>query len=247
MDSPVMPQGLTLEQVGFYTMNGYLVVDGIVAEDQCDHLVRLAEQKADDQFRANMNLDRIIPEFRELMTRADLVGMLETLVGRKLVGLMSQFLYKKVGSDYAGQAWNPHQDNAYPLYPPGCYITTNISLADTDKENGGFIMYPGSHREGLFPAVPQVSFRERVGARPGNIVAPPKRFETLDLMTKKGSVLFLSGEVAHASYPNVSSHRDRPLFQGTYGPYGVPYWPGSPKTSDKKWFPLHPMDDYFDD
>jgi ectoine hydroxylase-related dioxygenase (phytanoyl-CoA dioxygenase family) len=244
MDSSVVPQGLSLEQVGFYALNGYLLVDDILTSGECDHLVELAEARAEENFPAVYNLDRTISDFRQLVMQPDLVGMLETLQGRKMVSVMSQFLFKKVGSGYASQAWNPHQDNIYPKCPPGDYITTNIFLSDSDKENGGLIMYPGSHREGLFPAVPTISHREKIGSRPGNRVEVPKRFKPVDLTTKKGSCLFLAGEVLHESYPNVSPTRSRPLYQVTYLPFGVPFWPGL--SSDKRVFLLHPADDYFE-
>lgn len=245
MDSPVVPRGLTLEQVGYYAVNGYLVVDDILTSDECDLLVELAETRAEENFPAVYNLDRTIPNFTALVARPDIVDMLETLQGRKMVAVMSQFLFKKVGSGYAGQAWNPHQDNVYPKCPPGDYITTNIFLAASDRENGGMVMYPGSHREGLFPATPTVSHREKIGSRPGNRVEVPKRFKPIDLETKKGSCLFLAGEVLHESYPNVSKTRSRPLYQVTYVPFGVPFWPGL--SSDKRVTLLHPKSEYFDD
>ena len=247
MDSPVVPQGLTLEQVGFYALNGYLLVDDVLAPGECDLLVELAEARAEENFPAIYNLDRdpTTYAFAKLVSRPDIVGMLETLQGRKMVAVMSQFLFKKVGSGYAGQAWNPHQDNIYPKCEPGAYITTNIFLSDSDRENGGLIMYPGSHREGLFPAVPTVSHREKIGSRPGNRVEVPKRFKPVDLTTRKGSCLFLAGEVLHESYPNTSPTRSRPLYQVTYVPFGVPFWPGL--SSDKRVTLLHPKRDYFDD
>ena len=45
-----------------------------------------------------------------------MVHILETLTNAKVVGLMSQILFKEAGSPYASQAWNPHQDNSYPQY-----------------------------------------------------------------------------------------------------------------------------------
>ena len=49
----------------------------------------------------------------DIMSNKTSINILETLQKCKVVGLMSQMLFKEANSIYASQAWNPHQDNIY--------------------------------------------------------------------------------------------------------------------------------------
>ncbi len=154
-------------------------------------------------------------------------GHMDEFVPRDHVGLMSILLYKKPGTQYAGQAWNVHQDNAYPQNPYGLYITVSIILADIDRENGTVFVYPGSHEEGLLPHAPQKSYREDSGKQPGNIASFPEKYRgtEVDIIAKKGAVFFMNGNTLHGSYPNLSD-RPRPIHINTYIPNGEEYAPG---------------------
>jgi len=216
---------LTKEQIRSYHQNGYLVVENVLSFKECDTLLQICEKYADENYSAILNLDRRVPELRNLMKDPRLVAMLEAIEG-EVVGVMSQVLFKKVASPYASQAWNPHQDNSYPQVEGGVYITINAYLADSDPENGGIYMFPGSHKEGLFPCMPTVSYREVPGTNPGNTVQVPEKFKSVDLYTRKGDVLFIHGHVIHGSYPNHSRTRSRPLLQLCYVTKGAKFIPG---------------------
>jgi ectoine hydroxylase-related dioxygenase (phytanoyl-CoA dioxygenase family) len=207
---------LTEEQVGFYSENGYLVVDAVLAPDGSDRLLSTFEKYADKDYSAILNLDRKVPEVRDMMKNLRIVGIMETLQNAEVVGLMSQVLFKKAGSLYASQAWNPHQDNAYPQAKCGAYITVNIFLMDADPGNGGMYIFPGSHKEPLLPFEATKSYREKPGTNPGNTCAVPDKYNKVDLRIKKGGMLVLHGNVIHGSYPNKSVDRSRPLYSISY-------------------------------
>lgn len=201
------------ERVRSYQENGYLVLEGIFSHDECDRLLTIFEEHANDDKAAILNLDRTEPDVRAVMTDRQVVGPVETLQKAPVVGLMSQVLFKAAGTRYASQAWHPHQDNSYVQAEHGAYITTNIFLADAGPENGGLYIYPGSHVYGTLPFTPTISYRE--SDNPGNLVEVPEDWKSQDLHVKKGDLLVLHGCVVHASREN-SSERDRPLFQITY-------------------------------
>ncbi len=228
---------LSDEQVQFYSDNGYLVVENLLPLEECDRLMTIFEEYADEDYSAILNLDRSEPEIRQLMKRPDIVSRVEQLQGTEVVGLMSQMLFKKAGSRYAVQAWHPHQDNSYPQAEYGAYITTNIFFEDADSGNGGMFIYPGSHKEGLLPFASVKSYRENVGENPGNVVEPPDKYETVDLVAKKGGMLVLNGCVVHGSYPNESPERSRPLCQLIYIKRGASFIPG--KNANRTAIPLH--------
>ena len=133
-------------QVNFFHKNGYLVVGRLFTEEECDAINLLSRKHADKYFSAILNPDRKFKEIRTVMKSRRMVHILETLTNAKVVGLMSQILFKEAGSPYASQAWNPHQDNSYPQTPNGEYLTLNIALDDQDVENGCLYIFPESHK-----------------------------------------------------------------------------------------------------
>lgn len=216
---------LTKEEYDFYWENGYFVGSQLFSDDECNEILALFKKYANADFAAIMNIDRHVPRARMIMRDPRIAERLEAFQQKEVVGLMSQILFKEAGSLYAPQAWNPHQDNAYPQSEDGAYITINLFLNDADKENGTLYVFPGSHKEGLQPATPTPSYREIPGTNPGNTVAVPEKYERVDVNFKKGDVLFLHGNCVHGSYPNVSV-RSRPLFSISYITKGVPFISG---------------------
>ncbi len=155
-------------------------------------------------------------------------GHADSFIPREHVGLMSMVLFKKPGTQYAEQAWNVHQDNAYTKNPYGLYITTGLFLEDIDYENGPIFVYPGSHKEGILPFAPQTSYREGRGEQPGNITTIPEKYKgkETDVLGKKGAAMFMSGNTLHGSRPNKSQTRSRPIYTNTYIPNGEEFVPG---------------------
>lgn len=229
-DTLSIAQGVRLptpEEREFYRINGYLVAKGLFGEAECDAIVARMRTLADERFSAILNQHRIDPEFLKVIRAPRLVSLLEALQDCELVGLHTQFLFKEAGSPYAAQAWNPHQDNSYPLNAADRYITVNILLAGADVESGTIYIYPGSHVEGVLPFEPTISYREQPGTNPGNrVLNIPERYRPVDLFFGKGDVLVMHGSVIHGSHPNVSPTRSRPTFAGTYLPRGEAFVPG---------------------
>ncbi|HIA67235.1 TPA: hypothetical protein EYN98_14490 [Candidatus Poribacteria bacterium] len=161
---------------------------------------------------------------RNMLRNVYMVSIIEQLLSREIVGVSTQYLFKEAGSRYADQAWQPHQDNFYPKNENGLYITSNIFLEDSDRENGTVYIYEGSHQAGLLPAEPRVSYREKIGSNPGSLVKIPDEYRDRkkDIIIPKGSVLFLHGNAIHGSYSNTSD-RSRPWFSGCYIPKGEKY------------------------
>lgn len=233
---------LRSDEIYFYRDYGYLIVDDIYRPQECDAIIAEIESHADSDFSAIMNLDRKSEAMRSIMRKWRAVTILEELQGAEVVGLMSQVLFKKVGSKYANQAWNPHQDNSYPKAEHGAYITINVFLEDADRENGSLYAYAGSHHESLLDAEPTVSYHETTGSNPGKVIKDPSRYLKYpkdDLSFKKGSMLVLHGNLVHGSYPNLSPTRSRPLFSVSYITKNIPFWSG--KNAKREIIELRPL------
>ena len=150
-----------------------------------------------------------------------IVNPVEQLQRWEVDAVMSQILFKKTGSAYSLQAWNPHQDNSYPQIPYPLNITTNLFLTDADPENGGMYLLPGSQRELLLPFEPTISHKEKQGTNPGNTIKIPSQYKKVNLAVKAGSMLIMNSHLIHGSYSNSSPTRSRPLFSVTYVTKGV--------------------------
>ena len=248
-DQPIQ---LTPAQFKFYEDTGYLVVENALSHSECDKALEVLEYHAkksgNKNYAAVMNLDRP-EEWRHVYGQNDhwihryvrqmlvkhpvLVTVLETLHQKKpgeVVLMQTMVLYKKAGSDYAGQAWNPHQDGCYHGAPFGTTLSANIAFTDHDRENGCLFMFPGSHKEGrFFEAVETSSYREKPGQKPGHDISAslPEKYKSrvVDLNLKKGSLFIFHGGVAHGSHPNVSD-RDRTTFSAPYKIVGAPFSTG---------------------
>ena len=261
-----MKTNISKEQIDFYKQMGFLVIDNILPDDLCDKCLNQMEKHTDD-FSAIMNPDRPeflisqsldkINNLENLHERTKYISLcletsslmlsilkykkavdiLETLQNEKVVGLMSQMLFKKAGSKYSTQAWTPHQDNAYPRNKNGKYITTNFFLRNANKENGTLYIYEKSHISGLFDAEERVSYREKVGTNPGNTISEKilKNYKKTIVNFKKGSLLVLNGNVIHGSLPN-NSKNDRPLFSCSYISKNEEFIPGY--NAQRKIIPL---------
>jgi len=227
---------LSKQQVTFYHENGYLVIENLFNSIELDQIITIYRDRANADFAGIMNLDREVPEVKAFVSDPRIVDILETLQDNPISLLQTMFLFKEAGSMYASQAWNPHQDNAYPQARYGAYLTGNIFFTDQDPENGGLYIYPGSHKEGLLPCRPVKSFHEKPGENPGHEVEVPPKYKKVDLRMKQGSILMLHGCVIHGSYPNLSRTRSRPMLLVPYITRGEEFIPG--KVGKRTEFPL---------
>ena len=234
------------ESKTFYHENGYAVFSGVMLPFVCDWINALYRAVADEDFAPILNHDRKNQAIQDTVMRdRTVVWIIEYLTGSEMVGCQTYFLFKEPGTRYAKQEWVPHQDNSYPQAEPGAYLAVAISLCDQDAESGGLFIYPGTHKLGLLPFDPKVSYREAEGEKPGNEVILPdsvrlsdktvngghpfsaratfsdntKRditvYDKMDISLRKGDAMVFSGDLIHGSYAN-TSQRPRPMVITNY-------------------------------
>lgn len=135
---------LNNEQIESYKENGYLIVNDILTEKECDEYYTQIRKHANKDFAAILNPDRneyliaqttdkiesnvslnekvnYLKECKitnkmtwDIVTNPKALNVLKTLQMSDVSYLMSQMLFKEANSIYASQAWEPHQDNSYP-------------------------------------------------------------------------------------------------------------------------------------
>lgn len=208
----------TNDQFNFFHTNGYIVVNSLLSHEEVNRIYDIFSLVADKEYSAIANLDRENVELSNVMKMPRIVDIIKRIFEGDAYGLMSQMLFKKVGTQYAKQAWTVHQDNAYHQSPNGKTVTINIACEDIDIENGTLYLYPGTHKEGIIPFEARKSFREDKGENPGNTLILPNKYldKKVDLIMKKGDTLFMHGNCAHGSYGNITTDRSRPIFSITY-------------------------------
>jgi len=232
------------EQYDFYWENGYLVVEKFFSPGEADLFYENAKKVATDDFKTLLHLDREKdlllqnPDSKEVdrksianLTRwiqfhPRMVGILEELYNREMAALQSIILFKEKGTPYQSTAWNPHQDNAYIQNKKNLYLAVGYSLMDSSPENGGFYIYPGSHKEDILPfEFNSAAARSKVDEKPGNKCEIPSQYKKTDVRLNKGDSLIFHGNLVHGSYANVSD-RSRPFVVINYLPYGEDFLPG---------------------
>jgi len=230
---------LTKEQIQKYHKDGYLVVGDIFDPEYTSAFLKAIRRHANKDFAAIINPDRpevlmslderpksdlTIEEIeetshmcRDVISNKMTIAALKFLQENDIVYLSSQMIFKEAYSTYADQAWLPHQDNRYIDNENGAYITVNWFLKDSDPENGGIYVYPGTHKLPILAAPDKKSYREDPGDNPGRECAVPEEFKDkkTDIILAGGSVVFLHGNCIHGSYANNSS-RSRPWYSGCY-------------------------------
>lgn len=199
---------LTKDEITFYEENGYLIIPELFAK-HCKDIKRAADILHGDDYEVYLNIHRDHEYFWNIATNEVLLGMVKAVQGTDFNITNDQFLYKKEGTPYAKQAWEPHQDAAYVNAPYGTYMQLHIMLDDQDKENGGLYYYPGSHREPILPYTYKKSWKEAFDengvSHPGWKVEVPGKYKRADITAKAGDVFLQHGNLIHGSYPNLST------------------------------------------
>ncbi len=230
---------LTEDQLASYHENGFLVISELYTELERSSFLSAIRRHANADFAAILNPDReeelLVSDERpksditleeisqtstmcqKIISNPKTISSLRQIQNKDIVFLSSQMIFKEAGSNYASQAWRPHQDNRYIDNENGQYITVNWFLRDSSPSNGGIYAYPGSHKLPILPAPDVKSFREKPGTNPGRECQIPKEFvdKKLDLHLSAGDVVILHGNCIHGSYAN-NSGRSRPWYSACY-------------------------------
>jgi ectoine hydroxylase-related dioxygenase (phytanoyl-CoA dioxygenase family) len=209
-----------------YAANGYMIVPGIFSSAECDELVAAAKTLpafVGGSTRPAMHPHRAQSIFLKAMAKPALVGIMEQLVGGPVYGLQSEFFYCRPGT----RGFARHQDNFFVQADPGAFASAWTAMTDVSPENGGLILYPGTHRCPRLPVEP-LDRGPAEGQDPnGNneqAIVPPE-FKPVDAIVPKGAVVFLHAHVVHESHDN-RSDRWRYALLNTYIRQGGSFRPG---------------------
>ena len=237
------------EQVESYQRDGYLVVRGVIPVEEAiawrDHFMELhaagpvegyftpipLEETGGDLLRAYPRMlhpHKWDETCKEYTLDGRLHAILRELLGEEPLAAQSMLYFKPPGA--RGQAL--HQDDYYLKTQPRPCLAAWMALDETDAQNGGLSVVPGSHNLPVLcphPADLRTSFTiEEVDV--------PEELAPAPIELGIGDVLFFNGSVIHGSGPNTSTDRFRRSF--------ICHYVASSTDSMSSWYsPLRSFDD----
>ena len=248
---------LKKDHLNFYNENGYLVLRNENKKKEVVDLNKYISFFCDDDWHNIMNPDRLefllaqsfnkLKKIKNLTDKIDFINkakltsnhfknyltdkrvkyILEKLLKKKVVGLMSHVIFKHAKSKYAKLSWEPHQDNSYAKMKNNGYITTNLFIHKSNKKNGCLYIFPGSHKSGLLNYKKFYSYHAKSDQNPGNrVYNDVSKFNKIDLEIKEGDYLIMNGNLIHGSYGNFSKTLSRHMISFNYGIKNKKFEPG---------------------
>jgi hypothetical protein len=216
---------LSPAQIARYHEQGHLLVSGLLSVSELAELTAMAdrlhargsikgcftigtaEEIARDPLKLYprmMHPHRVDPTAKRYMLHVGILDALADLFGEEPLAAQSMWYWKPPGA--RGQAL--HQDNFYLRVHPGNCIAAWVAVDPADRENGGLVVAPGSHRLDIF--CPEEADLDQSFSR--HFVPVPAGLEEAPVDMAPGDVLFFGGNLIHGSYPNRSAERFRRSF-----------------------------------
>jgi ectoine hydroxylase-related dioxygenase (phytanoyl-CoA dioxygenase family) len=222
---------LTPDHIAQYRQDGYLVVEGLLTNEEADRFVSYEAEPKPEGWRGNLRHHVDNEAWRQVATHPNIAGVATQLLGGLPHIVQTMYLEKKPAGDrdLGGAGVALHQDFHYLPCDPNTLMACWCALSDTDPENGGLCVVPGSHKEGVFETRknPNESehdaweidylMRDREGKE---WVEHMYSFEIegldMDRLVKltvpKGAGVFFDGLTIHGSYANRTKDRYRRAF-----------------------------------
>jgi phytanoyl-CoA hydroxylase len=223
------PPPLTAEQIDRYRTDGYLVVESLLTAAEVDAFQRhLAEDPPVSGYALHGHLRD--PRYRTLATHPRVAGAASQLLGGRVKVVQTMLLNKP---PQGGKGIALHQDSHYLPNEPNTLMACWLAFTDTDPDNGGLCVVPGSHREGLRPARRNADDQEHASWETVYPMRDPdgreweqKMFSfqitdldparILRLTVPRGGGVFFTGMTVHGSFSNQSADRQRTAFAVHY-------------------------------
>jgi ectoine hydroxylase-related dioxygenase (phytanoyl-CoA dioxygenase family) len=212
--------------MSFYEDNGYFIEEGVFTPGECDAMIeasQLLETAQNGSHRPAMMPHRINDIYLKALAKPSLAKIMEELVGGRPAGIQTEFFYCKPGT----RGFSLHQDNFFVEAPLGQFASAWCALTDVTPENGGLIVYPGTHKEGLLP-VRKLDLGAHASQDPNannEECIVPAQYKPITPSVPKGAALFIHGHLVHGSNPNTSDRWCQVLLC-TYIRAGAPFRAG---------------------
>ena len=210
--------------IDFYREHGYWIERKLLTHYACDVLIEEAkrfENYTSGSYRPQMMPHRGSDKFLYAFKIPGL--LMHAAVSGKPVGLQTEFFYCKPGT----KGFALHQDNFFVEAPEGSFASAWIALTDITPEKCGLVIYPGSHKAGLFP-VQVLEHEDVIGQAPNANKTKciiPHHYQPFNVTVAKGDAVIFDGHLVHGSHKN-STEDWRYVLLCTYIRKGEPFRAG---------------------
>ncbi|HYF52192.1 MAG TPA: phytanoyl-CoA dioxygenase family protein [Planctomycetota bacterium] len=216
---------LTIQQIEQYHRDGYIVVPDLLTREEVRAFLQHCDNRKEPiQFGLHGHLKD--PQYKYLAHHPGIAGRAMQLLSGHPRIVQTMYLDK---SPKGGKGIALHQDCMYLENDPPTLMACWVALTDTDKDNGGLCVVPGSHKNGARTWHKnendkehqkwemQHDFRDRDGRVYKKTlhaleIDGIEREKPIHLRVPAGAGVFFTGCTIHGSYANVSPDRPRKAF-----------------------------------
>ena len=226
---------LTDAQVARFHDEGFLVVPGLLTADEACAFVRHQADPEAESLRQGLRTHLSDPFWRRLAHHPNVAGVARQILGGRPRIVQTMYMAKEpAGPDeeLGGAGISLHQDSHYLPNEPDTLMACWIAMSDTDPENGGLCVAPGSHKDTLRETTLNTNPEHMSWESDYGMSSPDGRewteklysfdvvgIEEEDLVrltVPRGSGVFFTSRTVHGSYANRSHTRPRLAFAVHY-------------------------------
>lgn len=206
---------------------GFHIEPNVFNDEECTSIVARSatlQSAKNGIYTPVMMPHRQDPHFLLYMNKPLIVNFMKRVLGGDVSGIQSQFFYMPPGT----QGFTAHQDNYFVQAANDAFVSAWLALEDATPDNGGLIVYPRSHKEGILP-VQETQIKSDSAQDPNAYRTQcliPDRYQSLSVTVPKGAVLFIHSCIVHASNNNQSKDLWRHVLLNTYIRKGAAFRPG---------------------
>lgn len=230
-----MPIQLSEEQIAQYHADGYLIVPDVLTQEEVDTFLAHEDDPASQDLRNGLLTHQTDDYWRHLAFHPNVAGTAAQLLQGKPRIVQTMYLAKppaEEGAELGGAGVSLHQDTHYLPNEPNTLMACWIAMSDTDPDNGGLCVAPGSHKDALRETDFNTSPEHASWKTDHTMRAPDGKewTETLysfhvrgiedddlvKLTIPRGSGVFFTSLTVHGSYANRSQTRPRLAFAVHY-------------------------------
>jgi phytanoyl-CoA hydroxylase len=217
---------LTPAQLDQYHHDGYLIVHDLLTSEEADAFVQY-EAGQEKEWRGHLDNHKRDPRWAAVAKHPHIAGAAQQILGSAPRIVQTMYLEKSPSEEGKGTA--PHQDSHYLPNEPNTLMACWLAMSDTDGDNGGLVVMPGSHRRGLLSTHKATNLRDHQVWESEHLMRDRtgkewmqkfysfeidglRRADLVELTVPKGAGVFFTGMTIHGSYGNRSKGRVRRAF-----------------------------------
>ncbi len=231
---------LSQEQIKQYRRDGFLVVPDLLTADEANAFAAYEDEPKPDGWRQSLQNHTHDAHWASLAKHPRIAGIVQQLLEARPMIVQTMYLEKQPmgNAGRGGTGTAMHQDLHYLPCEPLVLMACWVAISDTDPDNGGLCVVPGSNHDELHKTHKardtaehdswevEYLMRDRTG-REWTEHMYSFEIEGLDynaiqhLTVPKGGGVFFDGRTIHGSFGNKTHDRARRAFAIHYTPEGT--------------------------